>query len=525
MNELSCLPYGVGHRDEGICLEMRLGHYRVLLDCGLAVSDVKDIDPAAGAVDFVLCSHAHSDHGRGLWAFHQRFPKVPIYASEATAKLLPLNWLNEPEAQSVSFCQGLPWRSPIPLAENLTAELWPAGHLPGATCFVLSYAAPERTYRVVYTGDFFLSNARLVDGLPLNDLRGLHPDVLLLEGSYGIRRYPHRRQQENQLAERINRAIADQKNVILPTPALGLGQELLMFLRSHHQFTGRKIDIWVDKTVAAGCDAYLDLLPHLPNSVQNFAQHQPLFWDERVFPRVRRLPPEGLAAVRFPAIVIAHRTPDLGQQLAEAAHPWMAFFPSEVQLPPATQPVYESQPDELKNRATSSDPPSREPAALASTMWQRLSQALTAQSIGVEPYMLTLHCDGVGTTQLIHNLRPQHVVLVHGSPAHLADLAGLEELQSRYQLHLPSPGHLVELPIGETFIQPEAPNQSYEGELSETPSGIYLMLPPALAQSESWKTLAETGVIEAQWQGNELIIRGISQDELMNLADSAPPEG
>ena len=37
-----------------------------------------------------------------------------------------------------------------------------------------------------------------------------------------------------------------------------------MLLRSHHHFTGRDLDIWVDGAVAAGCDAYLELLPHLP---------------------------------------------------------------------------------------------------------------------------------------------------------------------------------------------------------------------------------------------------------------------
>ena len=129
----------------------------------------------------------------------------------------------------------------------------------------------------------------MVEGFRLEELRGIELDVLIIEGSYGTARHPHRRNQENQLAERINRAIAEGASVLMPTPALGLGQELLMLLRSHHHFTGRDIDIWVDGNVAAGCDAYLELMPHLPPSVQNFARHQPLFWDERVRPRVRRL--------------------------------------------------------------------------------------------------------------------------------------------------------------------------------------------------------------------------------------------
>ena len=67
---------------------------------------------------------------------------------------------------------------------------------------------PTAYYKLLYTGDFFLSNSRLVEGLRLDELRGLNLDVLLIEGSYGTSRHPHRRNQENQLAERIHRAIS-----------------------------------------------------------------------------------------------------------------------------------------------------------------------------------------------------------------------------------------------------------------------------------------------------------------------------
>ena len=107
---------------------------------------------------------------------------------------------------------------------------------------------------------------RLVEGLPLDEMRGLKPDVLIIEGSYGTARHPHRRQQENQFAERIHRAIANGQSVIVQTPALGLGQEILMLLRSHHHFTGRDLTIWVDETVGEACDAYLNLLPHFPST-------------------------------------------------------------------------------------------------------------------------------------------------------------------------------------------------------------------------------------------------------------------
>lgn len=154
MIDLECLPYGVGHADEGICLLLRLGPYRVLLDCGLEnLTSLIDDLQRSPPVDLVLCTHAHADHARGLLALHEAFPQLPIYASEVTAELLPLNWLD----RSVpAFCQALPWRSPVEFRDGLSAELIPAGHLPGAAALLLSYATAERTHTVLYTGDFFL---------------------------------------------------------------------------------------------------------------------------------------------------------------------------------------------------------------------------------------------------------------------------------------------------------------------------------------------------------------------------------
>ncbi|MBW4582869.1 MAG: MBL fold metallo-hydrolase [Tildeniella nuda ZEHNDER 1965/U140] len=513
MSELECLAYGT-EADEGICLLLTLGTYRVLLDCGLT-----DLSAFAQAktppADLVLCSHAHADHARGLLPLHQAFPQLPIYASEVTTQLLPLNWSaadytsevipGSEVDQSMSdgsaltpfplFCHALPWRTPIEFFDGLSVELYPAGHLPGAAAFLLTYTPaaeddrPARPYTVFYTGDFFLSNARLVEGMPLEELRGIAPDVLILEGSYGTARHPHRRQQENQLAERIDRAIGSRQSILLPTSTLGLGQELLMLLRSHHNFTGRDLDIWVDGSVAAGCDAYLEIMPHLPTSVQNFARHQSLFWDERVRPRVRHLTPDQrINLQQRPAIVLTDKTADLSQYYAANPDGWLILEPQE---PHYRRGVGRSHPSPLSPYSSPS----------------------------IETYLLAQHCDGPGTTQLIHNLRPQHVVFMHGSPAYLADLAGLEELHNRYHIHTPAIGTLVELPIGETFLHVAAPDTSYEGELTELNTLVNITLPEAITADPRWQQLADTGLIEARWQGNELVLRGLPQRELLRPSD------
>jgi len=156
-DQLACFAYGVGHGAEGVCLLVQMGPYRILIDCGL-----EDISPLKAQANF----------------------------------------------PAPGFCQALPWRSPIEFREGLSVQLFPAGHLPGAAAFLLTYTSPNRTYRLLYTGDFFISNSRLVEGLSIEALRGTNLDVLIIEGSYGTARHPHRRQQENQLVERIDQTLA-----------------------------------------------------------------------------------------------------------------------------------------------------------------------------------------------------------------------------------------------------------------------------------------------------------------------------
>lgn len=488
--ELECLPLAVGHEDEGISLLVRMGSHRILLDCGL--DDLSPLLNAANGIqpiDLVLVSHAHPDHTRGLLALHQLFPDLPIYASEVTAQLLFLYEMDGGndggEGMGLSeFCQILSPGNSLELKPGLSVQIFPAGHLPGAIVFLLTYTTPQRPYTLLYTGDFFLSNSRLVEGLPLGELRGLKPDVLIIEGSYGTARHTHRRQLENQLAEKIYHALLKKQSILLPAPALGMGQELLMLLRIHHYFTGKDIDIWVDKSLAQCCDIYLKLLSKFPTSVQNFAQHQSLFWDDRVRPRVRRFSPQFRTEIHEkPCIFIADYYANWLEYISEGDDRWLILIPQK--------------------------PGQKMPAKLRTIK-------------NLETYLLVEHCDGTGTTQFIHNIRPQHIIFIHGSLSYLADLTNLEELRNRYQLHTPLAGSLVELPIGDTFLQPVVPETQYQGEVAEFSTEIAISLPNTITTDSRWTTFADTGLVEARWQGEELVLRGLSQREILVQASDRP---
>jgi Cft2 family RNA processing exonuclease len=462
---MSCLALAVGHDvaapggDEGLCLLVSMGPYKILLDCGL--SDLSRL--TAVDLDLAWCSHGHAHSARGIAALHLLRPNLPIYTSAATRELL-----------EADFLRSLPEGENYELHPNLQARIFGAGHLPGAAAIFLSYQGMQRCQSLLYVSDFFLSNTRCTEGLALEELRNYRPDVLIVGGSQGTVRYPHRRRQEQALVEQIDRALQTHNSIQLLAPELGSGPEIVLLLRSHHLFGGRSLTLWLDEAVAADCDRYQRCLTYLPTAVQNFARNQSLFWDDRVQPQVRPLGDRSdLDDSRSQEIILVGQPLDLPlYKLVPAA--WGDF-------PPGT--LRERWPDGT-------------------------------------PYVLIDCADGAGTTQLIHNLRPQHLVLVHGSPTYLADLTGLDELNSRYKLHLPSAGSLVELPIGDTFMQPPTPSgNSYEGELEENSAGVYVTLPLEVADDPRWLNFADTGLVEARWQGEELLLRGISARELLNQVD------
>jgi hypothetical protein len=70
-------------------------------------------------------------------------------------------------------------------------------------------------------------------------------------------------------------------------------------------------------------------------------------------------------------------------------------------------------------------------------------------------------------------------------------------------------------------VQPAAPETSYEGELTELGTVVTITLPEAIAADPRWQHFADTGLVEARWQGEELVLRGLSQRELLSQSNDA----
>jgi len=83
----------------GNSLYVAVGETRVLVDIGIAMRklerDLAALDTRADSLSAVLVTHEHADHVRGLAAFRDRHPHVPVLASAGTCDALTRQGLLE----------------------------------------------------------------------------------------------------------------------------------------------------------------------------------------------------------------------------------------------------------------------------------------------------------------------------------------------------------------------------------------------------------------------------------------------
>ena len=273
---------------------IEIGGKRILVDAGIRPSpkvrwglagdqlpNLSQID-SLGSLDAILITHAHTDHTGALELVTGRFPDTPVYATPPTIALtrvlhqdsrrimqtrldeegeLPL--FDDVAVQHLmsAFVQ-VPFNDRLSLGEGLIATFFPAGHIAGAA--MLGLESSEG--RILITGDLSVSPQRTVDGVRPP---AFHPDVLIIESTYGGRLHANRAVQERKLVETVARVTADGGKVLIPAFALGRAQEILLILG---EFQRRGIlpavPVWADGMVRAICQVYSAFADILPLALQ-----------------------------------------------------------------------------------------------------------------------------------------------------------------------------------------------------------------------------------------------------------------
>ncbi|MGF1689460.1 MBL fold metallo-hydrolase [Photobacterium japonica] len=231
----------------GSCHELRWKEYGILVDCGLfqgaEAHKPLNIEFSIQHIQALLLTHCHIDHvGRIPWLLAAGF-RGPIYATEATAALLPLMLddglkiqLNLNHAQRHQFIalvnsllRPVPFDclAPItlPSGDRIKTYFRQAGHILGSAYIELEL--PDG-HTVVFSGDLGPSNTPLL----VDPCSPQKVDTLVLESTYGDRLHDRDTDRNVKLMQIISRSLQNGGVILIPAFSVGRTQELLFDIES-----------------------------------------------------------------------------------------------------------------------------------------------------------------------------------------------------------------------------------------------------------------------------------------------------
>ena len=224
----------------------------VLLDCGINPGSSKAFERfprfdsptfEIDALDAVVISHAHLDHC-GLVPFLYKYGyDGPIYCSAPTSNLMTLLQL---DYLDVAGKQGIipPYDQKdvrecvlhtIPLRHGVVTDIAPdarltlhnAGHILGSSVTHLHIG--EGLHNIVYTGDYKYARTMLLEAATTEFPR---VETVITESTYGSPTdiTPSRVQAEGKLTSIINETLERKAKVLIPVPAVGRAQEIMLVI-------------------------------------------------------------------------------------------------------------------------------------------------------------------------------------------------------------------------------------------------------------------------------------------------------
>ncbi len=237
------------------CMLLTTHESKILLDCGInpGAKDPLNAFPRLdwanidlSELDAIVLSHAHLDHSGFLPVLFKYGYRGPIYCSEPT---LPLMTLIQTDMIKVAKVEGslplyterdvkevikhtitLPFSMVTDIAPDVKLVLSNSGHILGSSTVHLHIGNGD--HNVVYTGDLKYGRSQLLESASWNYPR---VETLIIESTYGAKEdiMPSREEVEMNFVNTINRTLSEGGKILIPVPAVGRAQEILMVIDSY----------------------------------------------------------------------------------------------------------------------------------------------------------------------------------------------------------------------------------------------------------------------------------------------------
>lgn len=262
-SEVSLLTLGGFGQVGRSCMLLTTPESKILLDCGVnpgarsASEAYPRLDWAnitLGEIDAVVIGHAHLDHTGFLPVLCKYGYGGPIYCTEPT---LPMMNLIQLDAIKVANAQGkvplyserdvkqvmkqtitLPYNMVTDISPDIKLVLANAGHILGSA--LCHFHIGNGDHNFVYSGDIKFGKSILFEAASWNFPR---VETLLVESTYGLKEdiQPTRHEVESAFINVVNNTLADGGKVLIPIPAVGRAQEIMMVI-DHYMKSGEMVE-------------------------------------------------------------------------------------------------------------------------------------------------------------------------------------------------------------------------------------------------------------------------------------------
>ncbi|MCW3981811.1 MAG: beta-CASP ribonuclease aCPSF1, partial [Candidatus Bathyarchaeota archaeon] len=269
---------------------------QILLDCGLNPGQTRTISAFprldvsqfdVGKLDAVVVSHAHLDHCGFLPFLFKYGYDGPVYCSAPTSNLmtlLQLDYLDVAGKQgftaaydqkNVRECvlHTLPLRygAVTDISPDIRLTLHNAGHILGSSIMHLHIG--EGVHNLVYTGDYKHARTTLLEKAATDFPR---VETIITESTYGAPQdiMPSRMVAEERLASIINATLERGGKVVIPVPAVGRAQEILLIIDGYmRRGLMKEAPVFIEGMISEATAIHTAYPEYLAREVRNSILH------------------------------------------------------------------------------------------------------------------------------------------------------------------------------------------------------------------------------------------------------------